>query len=181
MGKAKLTPQTAKQCVTKFLELFPGIVPFTQLTLFDEGENEAHDLCNEMARTMNGGSSLDNWKQSWKLLILKKIDDAETTFLILGIRLASSPPEIDQGWIGDALLSTTITDTWVGEGEVFGELWIQDTLMEEVNTVIEDFDNGIEHQEELTQLMSTLQKNYDLWRKAASLENLRSVKGNQSV
>ena len=89
---------------------------------------------------------------------INNFDDAETTFLILGIRLARSPPEIHQGWIGDALLSTTITDTWVGEGEVFGELWIQDTVMEEANTVIEDFDNGIEHQEELTQLMSIPQK-----------------------
>ena len=32
----------------------------------------------------------------------------------------------------------------MGAGEVFGELWIQDTVMEEVDTVIEDFDNGIE-------------------------------------
>ena len=28
-GKAKLTPQVAKQCVTKFLESFPGLSPFT--------------------------------------------------------------------------------------------------------------------------------------------------------
>ena len=99
---------------------------------------------------------------------------------MLGIRLARSPPEIHQGWIGDVILSTTITDTWVGEGEVFGELWIQDTVMEDANTVIEDFDNGIEHQEELTQLMSTPQK-LRFMEEAASLKNLRSVKGNQSV
>ena len=36
-GKAKLTQQAAKQCVTKFLESFPGLSPFTQLTIFDEG------------------------------------------------------------------------------------------------------------------------------------------------
>ena len=35
-------------------------------------ENRVHDLCNKTARTMNGGSSLDNWKQSWKLLLSKK-------------------------------------------------------------------------------------------------------------
>ena len=54
-GNAKLTPQAAKQCVTKFLESFLGLAHFTQLTLFDEGENGAHDLCNKVARTMNGG------------------------------------------------------------------------------------------------------------------------------
>ena len=68
-GKAKLVPQTAKQCVTKFLESFTGIVSFTQLTLFDEGENEARELFNKVAKTMNGGSSLDNWKQPWQLLL----------------------------------------------------------------------------------------------------------------
>ena len=31
---------TAKQCVAKFLESFPEIAPFTQLTLFDEGKIE---------------------------------------------------------------------------------------------------------------------------------------------
>ena len=56
------TPQAAKQCVTNFLESFPGIFPFTQLSLFDEGEDRIHDLCNKVARTMNGGSSLDDCK-----------------------------------------------------------------------------------------------------------------------
>ena len=69
---------------------------------------------------------------------------------MLGIRLASSQPDIHQGWIGDELPSTTITGSWVGSGEVFGELWIQDMVMEEVNTAIENSDNGIEHQEEFT-------------------------------
>ena len=36
--KAKLIPQVAKQCVAKILESFLGLAPFTQLTLFDEGE-----------------------------------------------------------------------------------------------------------------------------------------------
>ena len=59
-GKAKITPPEARQCVTKFLESFPGLVPFTELTLFDEGAQGAHDLCNKVARSMKGGSSLDN-------------------------------------------------------------------------------------------------------------------------
>ena len=63
--KSKITPPETKQCVTKFLESFPGLVPFTELTLFDEGTTGAHDLCNKVARSMTGGSSLDNWKQSW--------------------------------------------------------------------------------------------------------------------
>ena len=39
-GKAKLTPQATKQCVTKFLESFPGMIPFTQLTLSMKGKME---------------------------------------------------------------------------------------------------------------------------------------------
>ena len=73
---------------------------------------------------------------------------------MLGIRLANSLLEIHQGWIGDALSSTTITDTWVGVGEVFGELLIQHTVMDELDTVLEDF--GTEKKkEELTHPMST--------------------------
>ena len=59
-GKTKLTPQDAKQCVMKFLKQFSGIIPFTQLTFFDEGENGAQVLCKKAAGTMKGGSSLDN-------------------------------------------------------------------------------------------------------------------------
>ena len=44
------------------------------------------------------------------------------------------------------------------EGEVFGELWIQDMVMEEVDTVIEDFSTETENQEKLTQPMSTPKK-----------------------
>ena len=101
--------------------------------------------------------------------------------LMVSIRLASSPPDIYQVWIGDVLPSTTITDTWVGAGEVFVGFWIQDTVIEEVYTVIEDFGNGIEKQDELTQAMSTPKTHYDLRRKETSLKNHRSVKGNQSV
>ena len=71
-GKAKMTPPEAKPCITKFLESFPDLVPFTELTLFEEGAQGAHDLCNKVARSMTGGSSLDNWKQTWQALLLKK-------------------------------------------------------------------------------------------------------------
>ena len=53
--------------------------------------------------------------------------------------------------------------------------------MAEVDTFIEDFGNGIEKQDEMTQPMSTPKKYYNLRRKAASLKILRLVKGNQSV
>ena len=60
---------------------------------------------------MNDGSLLDNWKQYWNLLLLRKtFDDAETTLHIFGIQLASSPPEVHQRWIGDALPFTNIAD-----------------------------------------------------------------------
>ena len=91
---------------------------------------------------------------------------------MLGIRLASSPPDIHQGWIGDELPATIITEAWVGAGEVFGELWVQDTVMEEADTATED-------SEELTPSMSTPKKHYALRRQAAYLKNPRLVKGNQ--
>ena len=35
--------------------------------------------------------------------------------LIFAMRLASSPPEAHQGWIGDDLPSMTVTDVWTGQ------------------------------------------------------------------
>ena len=138
-GKAKMTPPEAKPWITEFLASFPDLAPFTKLTLFEEGAAGAHDLCNKVARAMTGGSSLDNWKKTWQAFLLKKqFDDLETTLLMLGIRLASSPPDIHQGWIGEELPATIITEAWVGAGEVFGELWVQDTVMEEADTATED-------------------------------------------
>jgi len=57
---------------------------------------------------------------------------------MLGIRLVSSPPDIHQGWIGNELPAIIITEAWVGAGEVFGELWVQDIVMEEADTATED-------------------------------------------
>ena len=54
-------------------------------------------------------------------------------------------------------------------------------VMEEVDTVLENFGTETENQEELTQTMSTPKNNYDLRRKSASLKNLRLVNENQSV
>ena len=70
---------------------------------------------------MRGGSTLDNWKQSWTppLLSKNKFDDNETKLLTLGMRLASTPPEVHQGWIGDDISSTTVTDVLVGVEEIF--------------------------------------------------------------
>ena len=42
----------------------------------------------------------------------------------------------------------------MGAGKVFGELWMHDTVIEEVDTVIEDFGDEIKKQEELPQPMS---------------------------
>lgn len=61
-GKATPTPQAAKYCVTKFRESFPGISPFTKHSIFEEREVGTHDLCSKVARKMNRGSSLNNWK-----------------------------------------------------------------------------------------------------------------------
>ena len=58
------------------------------------------------------------------------MNDTETKLLTLGITLACTPYDVHQGWIEYFLPSTTITDTWVVAGEVFGELCTQDTVME---------------------------------------------------
>ena len=76
--------------------------------------------------------------------------------------------------MGDELPTTIITEAWVGAGEVFGELSVQDTVMEEMDTATEDY-------EEFTPSMSTPKKNYALRRQTAYLKNPRLVKGNQQV
>ena len=87
---------------------------------------------------MNGGSLPDKRKQSCTPLQSKQtFDNKETVLLTLGTRLTSTPPEVHQGWIGDALPSTSITYAWIGTGEVFGKLLTQDAGMEEVGTVVD--------------------------------------------
>lgn len=39
------------------------------------------------------------------------------------MRLVSTSPAIHQGMIKDVLPTTTITDSWIGVGGVFGKLW----------------------------------------------------------
>ena len=64
------------------------------------------------------------------------------------MRLASTSLKVHQACIGNDLLSTTITDAWVDVGEMFGELWIQDIVMNESN-LLED------KKDEMPQHMST--------------------------
>ena len=147
--KTKLTPQDAQRYVKELYEVFPGIFSFTTTSLFEEGDVCAHNFSREVKRTMNGVSSLDNGKQSWTPLLSKmNFDDTEMKLLTLGMRLASTPPDVHQGWVWDVPLSTTATDAWVEAGEVFEELWTQGTVMEEIGKV-ED------RHEKLTLPMST--------------------------
>ena len=37
-------------------------------------------------------------------------------------RLAKNPPEAHGGWKGNQLIASTITETWAGAREMFGEL-----------------------------------------------------------
>ena len=136
IDKANLTPQEAQKIVKAFNEVFPGTVPFTTTSLFEEGKRGAHDFCREVERTMNGGSALDNWRQSWTLRLLSKnnFDNTETKLLTLGMILTTAQLEVHQGWIGDDIPSTIITDAWLGTGKVFGVLWIHDTVIEEVGS-----------------------------------------------
>ena len=98
-----------------------------------------------IARTMNGGSSPNKWKPSWKPLLSKQsFDDEETTLLILGMVLVSTSPNVRQGWIGDDLPSTTITNVLAGSVEVYGELWTHDTVMEDTSTVREEVGSVID-------------------------------------
>ena len=57
--KAEPTPRAAQQYVEEFYISFPDTVPSTTTSLSDEGEVLPHDFCSKIARTMNGGLSLD--------------------------------------------------------------------------------------------------------------------------
>ena len=84
------------------------------------------------------------------------------------MKLAIILPEVHQGWIGDGLPSITITDALVWAGEVFDELWTQDTVMEEAGNFMEEVDNVVKSQEELTEPMSAPKNRY------GSLEKVES-------
>ena len=102
IDKTKPTPTAAQHYVKDYYVSFPSTVPFTTIGLFEEGEGGAHDFCNKVARSMTG---------AWTPLLSKRIfNDKEITLLKLGMRLTSTLPEVHQGWIGDNLPSTTITD-----------------------------------------------------------------------
>ena len=128
--KVKVTPTNAQRCVTAFGETFSGIAQFSQQSLFEEGNEGAHDLCGAISRKMEGVSLITNWVNIWTPL-LEKIEFSvqEVQRLTLGIRLAKNPPEVHGGWKGNQLRSNTITETWAGAREVFGELWTKDTVM----------------------------------------------------
>ena len=87
-GKSKPTPHDTHQLVKTFYVYFPRTFPFTTTSPFEEGNTGVCDFCSKVARTMNEGSSPDDWKES-------------------------RTPEFYQGWIGDSFSLTTITDAWV--------------------------------------------------------------------
>ena len=60
IGKTKHTPHDAHKCVKSFYVSFPSTLLFTAASLFEEEDFRAHDFGREVARMMNGGSSLDN-------------------------------------------------------------------------------------------------------------------------
>ena len=55
--------------LTKILE---GTPSFSAETLFEEGDNGAHDFCANIARTLSTGSSVSNWARSWNLIMGKR-------------------------------------------------------------------------------------------------------------
>lgn len=137
-GKAKSTPNAVQHCVKEIYVFSPGLVPFTATSLLEKGEGGFHEFSNKVARTMTEGSSPNKWKQSWNTLLSKQhFNDKETALLTLDMRLVSTLIEFHHILIGDALFSTTIMDAQVELREVLGELWTQDTVIEEAGKVME--------------------------------------------
>ena len=60
--------------------------------------------------------------------------------LIPGIQLAKTPSEVHVGWKGNQLRTNTITETWAGVREMFGELWMKYTLMTDLNRETDEED-----------------------------------------
>ena len=56
--------------------------------------------------------------------------------------MAKIQPEVHLGWIDYKVPSLMITEVWAGAQEVIGELWINDTIMTDSETLKDK-----EHQE----------------------------------
>ena len=56
------------------------------------------------------------------------------------MRLARTVSDTNQEWMRDNFPSTTISDAWAGVRVVFGEWWMQDTVMEDSDLLIDNKD-----------------------------------------
>ena len=119
-----ISPELALNWIKTLTKKVEGKIAFSAATLFAEGDKGAHDLCSKIAQTMPTGSSVTNWANEWSTTMGKsKVNNIETKLLMLGIRMAHTPPDVHLGWIGNKLPSTTITDAWTGAQVAFGEKW----------------------------------------------------------
>ena len=84
---------------------------------------------------MVGGPVIDKWVKIWFSLLGKtEFNVQEAERLNLGIRLANNPLKVHVKWKGNQLIAATITEAWVGSREVFGELWMKNTIMTYIDT-----------------------------------------------
>ena len=122
-------------CITYFEKKFPGKEFFSLQSLFEEGDNGAHDLCGAIWWKIEGGTVIDNRVHPWNPLLGKtSYTTQEEHYLTVGIRLAKNPPEVDGDWKGNQLMASTITESWSWAREVFCELWTKDTLMTDADS-----------------------------------------------
>lgn len=125
------------------------------ISLFEEGNKEAHDSCGKIRRIIEEGAVIDNWIKLWTPFLTKKIYVKEAQMLTLGIRLAKNTLDVYVGRISDWVTSTTIIEVWVEAWEVF---WEKDTITTNSDTL-----NDKEDQD--SQPISPLEKNYASQRK----------------
>ena len=131
----KKDPCKCKQLCNAIRKRIPRHRIIFSTNSFEEGDKGAHDLCGEIRRKMVGGPVIDKWVKIW-FPLLGKIDFnvQEGERLNLGIRLANNPLKVHVGWKGNQLMDATITEAWVGPREVFGELWMKNTIMTYIDT-----------------------------------------------
>ena len=61
LGQRQDTPDKARCWIDTVSQVVLAIVPFTELSLFEESENGSHDFCGKIRRSMKEGSSVGSW------------------------------------------------------------------------------------------------------------------------
>ena len=80
--------------IDTFSVSFTGPDPFNTTTHFEKGEKAAHDFCGTVIGSIKDGSSVENWKEMWILILSNFFGDTDEKNLIpLSMRLEMNLPK----------------------------------------------------------------------------------------